>query len=100
MSRQIQVNSRGDCDGAVTASARQTSVAGREQNAAQRSDRQPEPLAANTPVSRARPSPVLRVGVARETTNTLGLQTMEQLIKLTSARIESRLHIIYPFLNP
>ena len=42
MSRQIQVNSRGDCAGAVTASARQTSVAfaaGRKQNAAQKSDR-------------------------------------------------------------
>ena len=58
MSRQIQVNSRGDCDGVWL--PRQTSVAlaaGRKQNAAQRSDRQPEPLAANTPVSRARPSP-------------------------------------------
>ena len=46
MSRQIQVNSRDDCDGAATANARQTSVAfaaGQKQNAAQRSDRQPEP---------------------------------------------------------
>ena len=37
-------------------SARQTSVAfaaGRKQNAAQKSDRQPEPLPANTPVVRA-----------------------------------------------
>ena len=54
MSRQIQVNSRGNCDGAATTSARQTSVAfatGRTQNAAQRSqDRQPEPLL--TPRSR------------------------------------------------
>ena len=37
MSRQIQVNSRGDCAGTATASA------GRKQNATQRSDRQPEP---------------------------------------------------------
>ena len=47
MSHQIQVNSRGDCDGAATASVRQTSVAfavGQKQNATQRSDRQPEPL--------------------------------------------------------
>ena len=62
MSRQIQVDSRGDCDGAATTSARQTSVAfaaERKQNAAQRSDcrRQPEPLHANTPVLRAHPSP-------------------------------------------
>ena len=43
MSCQIQVNSRGDRDGAATDSARRTSVAfaaGRKQNAAQRSDRQ------------------------------------------------------------
>ena len=61
MSRQIQVNSRGDCDGVATASARQTSVAfaaGQKQNAAQRSDCQPEPLPAiKTLVSRACPSP-------------------------------------------
>ena len=58
MSRQIQVNSRGDCDGAATASVRQTSVAfaaGRKQNAAQRSDRHPEPLPTNNPVSRHLP---------------------------------------------
>ena len=57
MSRQTQVN---NCDVAATASPRQTSVAFaavRKQNAAQRSDHQSEPLHANTPVSRARPSP-------------------------------------------
>ena len=50
MSRQTQVN---NCDVAATASPRQTSVA----FAAQRSDRQSEPLHTNTPVSRAHPSP-------------------------------------------
>ena len=43
MSRQIQVDSRGDRDGAAIAGARRTSVAfatGRKQNAAQRSERQ------------------------------------------------------------
>ena len=58
MSRQMQVNSRGDCAGVATTSARQTAfAAGRKQNAAQKSDRQPEPLPANTPVLQARPPP-------------------------------------------
>ena len=91
MSRQIQVNSRDDCDRAATASARQTSVAfaaGQKQNAAQRSDRQPEPLPASlagpplltisqslyplTPQSHGPAPLLLRVGVAHETTNTQG----------------------------
>ena len=75
MSHQIQVNSRGDCDRAATASARQTAFAARQkQNATQRSDCQPEPLPANTPVLRAAPL-LLQVGVARETTNYLGLHS-------------------------
>ena len=57
MSRMIQVNSIDDCDGAATASATQTSVAGQKQNAAQRNDGEPEPLPANTSVSRAGLSP-------------------------------------------
>ena len=84
MSRQIQVNSRGDCDRAATASVRQTSVAFAirwKQNAAERSDRQPEPLPL-TPQYRGPTPLLLRVGVACETTNTLGLQTIEQDLSL------------------
>ena len=74
MSRQIQVNSRGDCAGAATASARQISVAfatGQKQDATQS-------LYPLTPQSRGPAPLILRVSVARKT-NTRGLQTMEQL---------------------
>ena len=102
MSRQIQVNSRGDCDGAATASVRQTSVAfavGRKQNAALKSDRQSEPLPL-TPQSHGPAPLLLRVGMARETTNTLGLQTVEQFrVDLSPYREQITIYKI-PFPKP
>ena len=74
MSRQIQVNSRDNCDGAVTASARQL-----QWYLPPGGNRTPlkgvtvsQSLYPLTPQSHGPAPLLLRVGVARETNNTLG----------------------------